>query len=471
MPHRTHAIVGDGITAFAFLQAARFAPGTRILLIGPNADAFGRGVAYAATDEAPWRFSYLLNSPADDIDSAFAVWLERNFDDLRARMQGRQPDWLAAAEPLLAAQDLYGVNAPREVYGDYMEECVATRIAALEATGVEVERRTDTALTLHETEGRLHLTLASGDTVTADSVDIAPGGPSTLRIEGDDGAFAVPTLFGNEARIAEHITAGAEIFCVGGNASMLDTLRLCQSHLPDADVRLVACAPDGMVPPPLVPRLPRKLTEPVLSRGHATAAPFLAEVEAAIAHAKAQGDEMREIRAGFRAHFLEHGLSTYVTDPDEARRVPAALRFWLRGGTRDTILDFARLQETGQTRMLTGAVARIEHGSEGARVVIRDAEGNERVHETGFVVNCAGAGPTSRYDPLTEHLLAEGHLTRCPISRGLEVGPHCALPLPGVRYLSPAVSVVGGEAMAMPLYDAHMLRTLVIRACAPPQAA
>ncbi len=36
--------------------------------------------------------------------------------------------------------------------------------------------------------------------------------------------------------------------------------------------------------------------------------------------------------------------------------------------------------------------------------------------------------------------------------------------LEGVRHLSPATTVIGDEVVAMPLYDAHMLREYVRRA-------
>ncbi|MEO0913912.1 MAG: FAD/NAD(P)-binding protein, partial [Pseudomonadota bacterium] len=329
---RTHVVVGDGITAVAFIEHSGLAAGDTLIVLGKAATRLGRGVAYAAGSEAlPWRYAYLLNSPADDIDPAFARWLSDRWADVSGTMQGRAPNWLAAAQPLVEAGDIYGVNAPREFYGDFMAEQVAALLAELRARGVAVRLEDACVSALEREGGGVRLFTEDGRSFLADSVDVAPGGPSTLRITGDVGAFSVPTLFGHEARIAEHIRAGAEIFCIGGNAAMLDALRLCQSLIPEADLRFVACAPDGAVPPPLVPRMPRKLTVPDLAAGHETAEAFLQEVWRAIEAARAAGDEMREIRAGFRAYFLEHGLARFVPDQDEARRVPVQLRFWLRG--------------------------------------------------------------------------------------------------------------------------------------------
>ena len=294
--------------------------------------------------------------------------------------------------------------------------------------------------------------------------------PTTMRIAGDEGRYAVPSVFGHENEIAKHIQAGAEIFCIGGNAAMLDVLRLCLSLVDEQDLSFVVAAPDGSIPEPLVPRHPRRLTKPELSTDHDSAESLLAEIWREIEKARRAGDNMREIRAGFRAHFLATPLTTYLSDPNEARRIPGQLRFWLRGGTRDTILDLQRFVASGLVRIIPAHVAEVTHSETGACVTMLDPSGGPLERETGFVVNCAGAGPNSRYDPLTEQLLEAGDLRICPISKGIVTGPNLHTGVPGLRYLSPSVTVIGDEVMAMPLYDAHMLRSYVRRAGAPAQA-
>lgn len=458
-------IVGDGITALAFLEICAPEPGQRVVVLGERAAELGRGLAYAkGTPGSPWRYAYLLNSPADDIDPDFAEWLAVRWDQITETMTGRAPDWLGAAQPLIETGDLYGVNAPREFYGDFMEERAEAAIARLKAQGVTVELLEDRALSLEVSGKGITLRTEAGREIVASGLDVAPGGPSTMRFAGDDSAFSAPSVFGHEARIATHIQRGAEIFCIGGNAAMLDVLRLCQSLRAPEDLRFVACAPDGEIPEPLVPRLPRKLTEPRLTLGHQTAETFLAEVRAEIDRAKAQGDEMREIRAGFRAHFLANPLTGYVTDPEEARQVPGKLRLWLRGGTRDTIADMHRFVATGNARVVQAMVTAIEPEADGATVILRDAKGQQHRHATGFVVNCAGAGPNSRFDPLSEDMLRQGLISLCPVTKGVRVGPGCQTAAPGVRYLSPVTSEIGGDVLAMPLFDAHMLRAYVARA-------
>ncbi|MBY5933750.1 FAD/NAD(P)-binding protein [Tateyamaria omphalii] len=460
---RTHVIVGDGITALAFLEASISRDIDHVVVIGARASQLGRGAAYAKGEpDMPWRYAYLLNSPADDIDPKFAKWLADRWDSVSQRMQGRSPDWLGAAASLVANGDVYGVNAPREFYGDFMEEQAQTLIAGFETRGVTVTLLDDIATSLNLGENT-SIGTKGGRTLCAKTVDVAPGGPSTMRIQGDDGAFSAPSVFGFETRIAEHIKSGAEIFCIGGNAAMLDVLRLCQSLIPERDLRFVACAPDGEIPTPLVPRLPRKLTRPHFSTDHETADSFLAEVRREIDKALSDGDEMREIRAGFRAHFLENPLSTYLPNIEEARKVPGALRFWLRGGTRDTIHDMHRFVDEGKARVVTGLVQKVVHQDDGAEVVVTEADGQQQRIKTGFVVNCAGAGPGSQFDPLTEDMLAQGLLSRSHVGGGLQVGAGCHTTAQAVRYLSPAVSEIGDEVVAMPLYDAHMLRSYVAR--------
>ena len=276
MAGQSHAIVGDGITALAFLEACLGRGFQDVTVIGSHASQLGRGIAYAKGQEGtPWRYAYLLNSPADDIDPDFAGWLEENWGHVSSTMAGRKPDWLGATEPLIASGDLYGVNAPREFYGDYMEERAQRIIGSLETEGTAVKIEDDVVTGLSLSTDEITLKTQSGRTLAVGSADLAPGGPSAMRFDGDDGPFSAPSVFGYEHRISEHIRNGAEIFCIGGNAAMLDVLRLCQSQIAREDIKFVFCSPEGEVPPALVPRLPRKMTKPDLSPGHATAESFL----------------------------------------------------------------------------------------------------------------------------------------------------------------------------------------------------
>ncbi|MEL6689465.1 MAG: FAD/NAD(P)-binding protein [Pseudomonadota bacterium] len=211
---KTHIIVGDGITALAFLANHPVTPGQEFLVIGRAASKLGCGVAYAAGErDVPWRYAYLLNSPADDIDPAFAAWLDAHWDDIRETMRGRAPNWLEKAEPLVEAGDVYGVNAPREFYGDFIVGAAAKLLEQIRKAGGTVQLVDADVTSLEETEDGIQVTDAQGRSFTGATVDIAPGGPSTMRFDGDDGPFAAPTVFGNEHQIAEHILAGRDARC------------------------------------------------------------------------------------------------------------------------------------------------------------------------------------------------------------------------------------------------------------------
>ena len=78
------------------------------------------------------------------------------------------------------------------------------------------------------------------------------------------------------------------------------------------------------------------------------------------------------------------------------------------------------------------------------------------------MVNRAGVGPGSRFDALTEELIAQNQIDLVD-GTGLAIGAKCELNNPTLRYLSLAVIKIGQETVAMPLYDAHMLCAYVSR--------
>ena len=459
-----HAIIGDGLTAAAFLEYADAAHIDEFIIIGPNAAQLGRGLAYASAPQgASWEYAYLLNSPASDIDPDFKPWLEENWGDIERKMTDRKPDWLAAAKGLIAKGDVSALNIPRQFFGDFLVERLNSVIARYEADGKSVRLVEDIAIGLEAEGTGYHIRTGNGQTVFAHSIDIAPGGPKDQRMDGDESEFSAPTLFGNEERIIEHIKRGAEICCIGMNATMLDARRLCQSALPEGEVQFSAISPRGVLPEPLIPERP-DLFVPELETGHLSAISFLDNVKASLEQAKADGYQQREIRAGYRAFFLEHGLIKFIVNAEEAKFVPRTLRHWLRGGTRDTILDFHRLMVDDVTQIAKGAVREIEPNDDGATIISVDQMGNLQRKKVGFVINCSGAGSSFEFDPLTNALIEDQVIDICQTSGGIVVGENCATKLKNVRFLSPATTIIGDEVMAMPLYDAHLLRSWVKRA-------
>ncbi len=463
-PHR-RIIVGDGVAAAALTETCTARAGDTLIVVGYKASQLGRGLAYASEpDENPWRYAYLLNSPADDIAPDFGQWVVDNWEHIYNSMVGRSPDWIGSAQSYLDCDDKRGLNVPRAFFGEYMEQRCQRAIGVLRERGVNVEIIDDEAVSLDQEGNGFCLRTASGQCIYADAVDIATGGPKTQRIEGDDGPFCAPELFGHEERIAEHAKRGADIWCVGTNATMLDALRLCQSVVAEDKLRFTACSPRGVMPDALIARLPRELTKPELAGPYPNANAFLEDVEANMQLAQTAGHQMREIRAGFRAFFIEHGLKHFVPDLHEARLVPPTLRHWLRGGTRDTLHDFHRLSLTNHTRVVSGAVSAIESTDDGVNILLKDETGALVPYKAGFVINCSGAGSAFEFDPLTRSLIDRDWISICNRSGGIRVGEGCETSMPGVRYLSPATTIIGDEVMPMPLYDAHLLCTWATRA-------
>ncbi|MEP2978836.1 MAG: FAD/NAD(P)-binding protein [Lentilitoribacter sp.] len=462
-PH-VHAIIGDGLTAAAFLEYANAEHIDEFVIIGPNASQLGRGLAYASAPEgAAWEYAYLLNSPASDIDPDFKPWLETNWATIEHKMAGRRPDWLGAAKGLIAKGDLSALNIPRQFFGDFLVDRLNSVITLYKGNGKSVRLVEDIAIGMEPEGAGYNIRTSNGQSVFAHSIDIAPGGPKDQRMDGDESEFSAPTLFGNEERIIEHVKRGAEICCIGMNATMLDALRLCQSVLPDDEVRFSAISPRGVLPEPLIPDRP-DLFVPELETGHSSAISFLDNVKASLEDAKRNGFEQREIRAGYRAFFLERGLAQFVPNSEEAKFVPRTLRHWLRGGTRDTILDFHRLMVDGVTDIAKGAVREIQPNDDGATIISVDHMGDMQRKKVGFVINCSGAGSSFEFDPLTNELVEDQLIDICQTSGGIVVGKKCATKLKNVRFLSPATTIIGDEVMAMPLYDAHLLRSWVKRA-------
>ena len=457
-----HAIVGDGLTAAEFAASARLQAGDTLTIIGPNVAAFGRGVAYAsAPADAPWRYAYLLNSPCYAVDPDFAQWIPQNREWLIEQMRGRRPDWLAAGEPWLASGDLASLNAPREIYGDFCARRTTDALARLRAADINVTLVEASVTDIAPTGDGLNLALNNGQSITANSIDVATGGPVNQRFDGDCGARAFAQLFGHEEQIAEQLGPRGRIICIGANATMLDLLRFCQSIQQERDIQFTALSLRGVLPEPLIPSPSKSITQLELKARYSTADEFLQDLVALKDKAQAAGDNFEALRAGLRHLFMQTSLTTLLPNIEDARKVARPLYRTFQGGTRDSIHDFQRLAQSGNTRMLTGEVISIESSASDATVVYRDHTGAEQRLSADVVVNCAGPGRISRFDPFTTKMIERGWISNCPHSGGIVVGARCNTTIPGIRYFGPAVTTIGDTPLPIPFYDALRIRLTV----------
>ena len=457
-----HTVIGDGLTAAEFAATAPLSPGDRLTVIGPNVATLGRGVAYArAPVEAPWRYAYLLNSPSYAVDPDFAQWMPQNREWLIEQMSGRRPDWLAAGQPWLDTNDLASLNAPREIYGDFSQQRTATALAALRTRGIQVELLAASVTELGTGPNGLTIELDDGQIISADSADVATGSPTGQRFDGDSSDRAFSQLYGNESSIAEKIGPRGSIICIGANAAMLDLLRLCQSIQADDDIRLTAISPHGQLPVALIPSTTKSPKTIELNPPYDTADAFLQDLFKLKQQTLAAGENFEELRAGLRLLFMQTSLSSLLADAEEARKVARPLYRAFQGGTRDSIHDFQRLMKSRQCALLPGEVSSIETNTNQATVHYRDNDGKRQSIKADVVVNCAGPGPLSRFDPFTMKMIEHGWISSCHHSGGIMTGEQCRTSVPGVRYLGPAVTSVGDTALPIPFYDALRLRLTV----------
>ena len=158
-----HIIIGDGLSAAEFATSRQYTAGDTLTIIGPDVQDIGRGIAYAkAPSEVPWRFAYLLNSPSRSVDTDFAHWMKENWELLESTMSKRTPDWLSAATPYSSVGDIASLNAPREIYGDFLHAKTLKAMEQLSISGVSVRRVQSRVDKIQPTETALSVITADG---------------------------------------------------------------------------------------------------------------------------------------------------------------------------------------------------------------------------------------------------------------------------------------------------------------------
>jgi len=455
---RTHAVIGDGATAAQFAITAPLRAGDRLILIGPDVAQLGRGLAYRVhPGSAPWRYAYLLNSPNEMVHPEFTPWVAAQWPRIEALIRAHQPRWLETNADAIATRDYGTLFAPRAIFGEWVRHRVAEGLAKLTARGIRVESFAHSVTRLRPTKGGFDLTLATRDTLTADSVDLATGGADTQGFGATAAPGLFPQLYGAEARIAEALQPGTPVTCLGGNAAMLDVLRLLQSLLPEDAIRLRVIR-RGAGPEPLRLYRPRRApVQPAAPEPATTADALFASLDAQIAAFRAKGAEMAELRSGFSRWFDSFDLTSILADRAEQRRLQAGLEPRFRRGTGDSIADFDRLHAAGQIEIVQGSVETVTPAARsGATVTYRTAGRTHQLHAP-LVINTSGPRDPLALDPLARGLLDDGILRANPDRTGITMRDGLHAELDGLRYLSPAVTEIGDRVLPFPLYDVARL--------------
>lgn len=240
MGARQHlAIVGDGAVAAAFLANARLVPGDRLTLIGPNVGRFGAGRFYADHDSRqPWRLAYLLDRPNGEMAKGFADWLAEEWPALLPEIAAAQPLHVRRWSKALAEGAFGEFAAPRAIYGRYLALRSCERLTKFVKDGVQVQLITGLATDLSRAGDLFRITLASGEVIEADRVDVATGGSASQRFGADAGPTAFTTLYGNEEAIARVLKPGWEVTCLGASTEVLDVVHFLRAVQPTQELRL-----------------------------------------------------------------------------------------------------------------------------------------------------------------------------------------------------------------------------------------
>jgi uncharacterized NAD(P)/FAD-binding protein YdhS len=462
---RTHLVIGDGASAAAFATSTPLSQGDRLVIIGPDVTQLGRGLAYRDhPEDAPWRYAFLLNSPNQTFQSDFLTWFTDHWSEIQPVMARYQPSWLSFGADHIAAGDFGALFAPRALYGDWIEHTVAAGLAEHTSNGVRVERMSANAKSLTRTASGFDLLLNTGDVLSANSIDIATGGAATKGFSATVTPNAFPALYGFEAEIAAAVKPGQVVTCIGGNAAMLDVLRLLQTVLKEEDIRLRIIRRGGAPEPLILDRPRREVVWPVNLGPFDSADALLASLDAEIATYRAEGATMAQLRPGFSLLIEEMGLDAILPNKAEQQRAQHKLEGRFRRGTHDSLADYERLKTAGQIEEIIGAVQAIEPAEDGHVSIRFNTNGVDHRIQSPLVINTSGPRDPLALDPFTQSLIAQGLLHTNGSKTGLIVGPGLEGAVPGLRYLSPVVLEIGSEVIPFPLYDMMKLQNRIYAA-------
>ena len=208
------AILGGGYagTATAIKLLDTSTTPLRISIVEPRSD-LGRGVAYSTRDAG-----HLMNGPA----KLFSLHPERpeHFAQFLARF-GAEWNW---RDPL--APDFLNAFAPRSVFGDYVCAELA-RAVSRAAPLVSLEHVAAEATDLRRRAGRVEISLAGGQTLTADHVVLAIGAvPSRPDLPFDPAIGDSPRYIADPWNVEayERVPRKGRVLLLGTGLTMLDAL-------------------------------------------------------------------------------------------------------------------------------------------------------------------------------------------------------------------------------------------------------
>lgn len=394
------AIVGGGFSGLmSLVRLAQSAPRCQCVVF-ERRPLPAPGVAYGACDG-----EHLLNVPAGrmgmfaDRPSGFHDWLERNF-----------PGRYRADE-----------FVPRALFGRYLAESVSTTLAETKACAAFVR---DAVVHVEPLGARFELLLASGRTVLARGVILAPGlPPARAPWRSVDEGVARSLLAHDpwDKSAIEGLAPGGDAVLVGSGLTAIDVLMgLRRSGWKG---RIVLVSRNGRLP------LPH-------AAAHGAPVPYDPAELMRGAHAafRAVRRAVRELaREGHAWHAAIDGVRPHAQavwrawSPEDRQIFLRRLRpFWeihRHRAPAQLIAAIERERAAGSVELIAGAIASLRMDADGvhASVDVRTAQGAVRTLRTSRVINCSGPAMSvaETLDPLLGSLLRMGFASVDRLGLGL----------------------------------------------------
>jgi uncharacterized NAD(P)/FAD-binding protein YdhS len=403
------AIVGGGFSGtMVAVHLARLAgpKPLRVVLI-EKGSRFARGLAYGTRCER-----HLLNVPAGMMSAL-------------PEEPSHFLDWLRARDPAAEA----GAFAPRQVYGEYLEELL---MMTARQAAVPIDLVRDEVVELDaelEDDGRIMLCTLAGQRIVADRVVLAMGNQPPQNPPGAERLRAVRRYAADPwgARLLDGLGADEPIALVGSGLTAVDVV--VEAHSRGHRGVIHAISRHGLLPRchrPTPPRPHFALTEAPL-----TARALLKSVRLEASRCQAEGGDWRSVVDGIRP--VAQSLWRSLGSGERQRFVRHLAPRWDVHRHRVAPEIDALLQALlGEERLvvIAGRVLAMEERGEQMRLTFQ-RRGESRTEQlvVSRVINCTGPARDIRLTSsrLLNWLLTEGSVRPGPLALGLDVSETYAL--------------------------------------------
>jgi hydroxyacylglutathione hydrolase len=386
---KTIVIVGGGfsgaLTAYHLLRCHARA---RVVLVDPSPD-LGLGLAYSTASH-----QHLLNVPAGKISALpdqpdhLLRWLRKNYDP-----GATEADFI-----------------PRPIFGRYLQSTLKPVISSL-------EHLQTTALDCRVRQKRAVVCLADGAEICADAVVLAMGNFNPARLRGVEEQAVAAGVYCHSAWKDETyagLSPEAPVVLIGSGLTAVDVLLRLRQLGHRATV--TAISRHGAFPQPHASY--RALENPVIRDTPKRASELLRVVHRAIR----SGADWRAVVDSLRTRTNELWMALPLVEQQRFRR--HLQRRWeiVRHRMAPAIADRIAAELRAATLIqLRGSVHAVFASEGGARVQLRDSQGELQEISAARVINCTG--PDMNYtrvgSPLLDGLFTQGEAIAGPHGLGL----------------------------------------------------